>query len=88
MSGPPFHTALPCWLELLEEVAGGAGDVDATGDVTLAIFDALDDAGGLGALGTVGALVGIHDLFPVAGFGNLRHDALISLVMCGAGRMM
>ena len=60
-------------LELFEEVAGRAGDVDAAGDAALAILDALDDAGGLGALGTICAFLCIHDLFAVAGFGNLRH---------------
>jgi hypothetical protein len=43
-------------LELLEEVAGRAGDVDAAGDAALAILDALDDARGLFALGAGGAL--------------------------------
>ena len=61
------------YLELLEEVASRAGDVDSAGDAALAVLDALDDAGGLGALGTIGALLCIHDLFAVAGFGNLRH---------------
>ena len=62
-------------LELFEEVASRAGDIDSAGGSALAILDTLDDAGGLGALGTIGALVGIHDLLTVAGLGNLRHDA-------------
>jgi hypothetical protein len=60
-------------LELFEELAGGAGDVDAARDAALTILDALYDAGGFGALGTVGALAGIHCFFAVAGLGYLRH---------------
>src|SRR5665213_847359 len=60
-------------LQLLEKIARGARNVDAAGDVALAVLDALHDAGGLGALGTIGALLGIHDLLAVAGLGNLRH---------------
>jgi hypothetical protein len=60
-------------LELLEELAGRAGDVDSAGDAALAVLDALDDAGGLGALGASSARLCIHDLFAVAGLGNLRH---------------
>ena len=63
-------------LELFEELAGGAGDVDAAGDTALTVLDALDDAGGLGALRAIGALVSIHDLLTVAGLGNLRHLSL------------
>jgi len=62
-------------LEFFEEVADGAGDVDAAGDATLTILDALDDAGGLRAFGAVGTSGGVHDLFTVAGFGNLCHGA-------------
>src|ERR1700679_1101608 len=60
-------------LELFEELADRAGDVDSAGDAALAVLDALDDAGGLGALGTIGALLCIHDLLAVAGLGNLCH---------------
>lgn len=60
-------------LELLEEIACRAGDVDSTGNVTLAILNALDDASGLGALRACCALLCIHDLCAVASFGNLRH---------------
>ncbi len=63
-----------CGLELFEEVAGRAGDVDSAGGSALAVLDPLDDAGGFGALRTVGALVGIHDLCAVTGFGNLSHN--------------
>ena len=60
-------------LELLEEIAADAGDVNSTWDVALAVFDALYDACGLGALGACSALLCIHDLGAVAGLGNLRH---------------
>jgi hypothetical protein len=60
-------------LELFEEFAGRAGDVDSAGDAALAVLDALYDACGLGALGTIGALLGVHDLLAVTGFGDLCH---------------
>ena len=41
-------------LELFEKLACRAGDVDSAGDAALAVFDALHDAGGFAALGTVG----------------------------------
>ena len=67
-------------LELFEELAGRAGDVDSAGGSAFAVLDALYDASGLGALGAIGALVSIHDLLTVAGLGNLRHDDLFSLL--------
>jgi hypothetical protein len=73
-----FYDAVGAWrLELLEEVAGRAGDINAAGDIALAVLDALYDAGGLGALGAVGALLGIHDLLAVTGFGDLCHCCLL-----------
>jgi hypothetical protein len=60
-------------LELLVELAGGAGNKNSTGDAALAIFDALDDACGLAALGTVGALGGVHHLLAICSFGDLGH---------------
>ncbi len=62
-------------LEFFEEVAGRAGDIDSAGDAALTILDPLDDASGFGAFGAVGAPAGVHDLFTVAGLGNLRHGA-------------
>ena len=67
-------------LELFEEVACRAGDINSARRTTLTILDALDDAGGFGTLWAIGALVGIHDLLTVAGLGNLRHNALFSLM--------
>jgi hypothetical protein len=64
------------FLELLEELASRAGDVNSARNPALAVLDALHDAGGFGALRTIGALVGVHDLFTVAGLGNLRHNSL------------
>ena len=60
-------------LELFEEVASRAGNVDSAGNAALTVLDALDDAGGLGALGAIGALLSIHDLLTVTSLGNSRH---------------
>ena len=62
-------------LELFEEIARRAGDIHSARSTALTVLDTLDDAGGFGALGTIRALVGIHDLLTVAGLGNLRHNA-------------
>ena len=62
-------------LELFEELARRAGDIDSARDAALTILHTLDDAGGFGALRTVRALVSIHYLLAVAGLGNLRHNA-------------
>src|ERR1700751_3373924 len=63
------------YLEFFEEVARRAGDIHSARSTALAVLDTLDDAGGFGALGTIRALVGIHDLLTVAGLGNFRHNA-------------
>jgi hypothetical protein len=62
-------------LELFEEIAGRAGDVNSARNAALTILDALDDAGGFGALRAIRALIGIHDLLAVACLGNLCHNA-------------
>jgi hypothetical protein len=62
-------------LEFFEEIARRTGDIDSAGSAALTVLDTLDDAGGFGALRTIGALVGVHDLLTVAGLGNLRHNA-------------
>ena len=62
-------------LELLEEIAGRAGDVDSAGNATLAVLDALDDARGFGALGAICGLGGVHDLLAVACLCNLGHGS-------------
>ena len=64
-------------LQLLEELAGRAGDVDSARDAAFAVFYALDDARGLAALGAIGALGGVHDLLAVCGFCDLRHFLLL-----------
>jgi hypothetical protein len=58
-------------LQLLEEFARGARDINPARDVAFAIFNAFDDACGLAALGTIRALGGIHDLFAVGCFCDL-----------------
>ena len=62
-------------LEFLEEIARRTGDVHSARSTTLTVLDAFDDASRFGALRTIGALVGIHDLLTVAGLGNLCHNA-------------
>jgi hypothetical protein len=62
-------------LEFFEEIAGRTGDIHSARNSALTILHAFDDTGWFGALRTIRALVGIHDLFTVAGLGNLRHNA-------------
>ena len=73
-------------LEFFEEIARRAGDIHSARSTALAVLDTLDDAGGFGALGTIRALVGIHDLLPVAGLGNLRHTAWSPWYECCGSR--
>ena len=75
-------------LELFEEVASRAGNVDSAGNTALAVLDALDDAGGLGALGTIGALLGVHDLLAVTGFGDLCHCVVLPAAKVWLARFM
>src|SRR6185312_3864742 len=60
-------------LELLVELARRAGDENPAGDVALAVFDTLYDAGGLAAFGAVGALGCVHYFLAVCGLSNLGH---------------
>ena len=60
-------------LKLLVEVARRAGDENPAGDVALAVFHTLYDAGGLAALGAVGALGRVHYFLTVCSFSNLGH---------------
>jgi hypothetical protein len=73
-------------LELFEEIARRAGDIHSARSTALTILDTLDDAGGFGALGTIRALVGVHDLLTVAGLGNLRHNACSPWYECCGSR--
>ena len=73
-------------LELFEEIARRAGDIHSARSTALTVLDTLDDAGGFGALGTIRALVGIHDLLTVAGLGNLRHNACSPWYKCCGSR--
>jgi hypothetical protein len=74
------------YLELLEEIARGAGDIHSARSTALTVLDTLYDAGGFGALGTIRALVGIHDLLTVAGLGNFRHNARSPWYECFGSR--
>ena len=60
-------------LQLLEELASGAGDKHASRNVAFAILDTLDDAGRLRTLRTAGALGSVHHLFAITCFCDLSH---------------
>jgi len=77
-----MHITLKIGLELFEEFACGARDINSSWDAAFAVFHTLDDTGGFGALRTIRALVGVHDLLAVAGFGNLRHNACSPWCKC------
>ena len=74
------------YLEFFKEIARRARDIHSAWSTALAVLDALDDAGRFGALGTIRALVGIHDLLTVAGLGNLRHNACSPWYECCGSR--
>ena len=63
------------YLEFFKEITPRAGDIHSARSTAFTVLDALDDACGFGTLGTIRALVGIHDLLTVAGLGYLRHNA-------------
>jgi hypothetical protein len=60
-------------LKLLVEFAGRARDKNPAGDAAFAVFDALRDASGFAALGTVSALSSVHNFLAICGLGNLGH---------------
>jgi hypothetical protein len=62
-------------LKFFEEFACRAGDINSAWNAAFTVLNTLDDTGWFGALRTIRALVGIHDLLAVAGLGNLRHNA-------------
>src|SRR4030088_3660478 len=74
------------YLEFFEEIARRAGDIHSAGSTALTVLDTLDNAGRFGALGTIRALVGIHDLLTVAGLGNFRHNACSPWYECCGSR--
>ena len=84
--GPLSYVSKSDYLELLEEVARRAGDIHSARSTALTVLDTLDDAGGFGALRTIRALVGIHDLLTVAGLGNFRHNACSPWYECCGSR--
>jgi hypothetical protein len=63
----------PSLLELLEELATGAGDVDAAGNAAFAVFGALHDASRLAALRAVRRLGRVHLFFAISCFCDLCH---------------
>ena len=86
IAGPLLTSTSNLLLKLFEELARRAGDVHSTRNSALTVLDTLDDAGRFGALRTIRALVGIHDLFTVAGLGNLRHNACSPWYKCFGSR--
>ena len=74
------------YLEFFEEIASRAGDIYPARSSPLTIFNTLYDTGRFGALRTIRALVGIHDLLTVAGLGNLRHNARSPWYECCGSR--
>src|ERR1700761_986852 len=75
---PGFSLRIEICSKLFVEVAGGAGDVYAAGDAALAVLDPLHDAGGLAALGTIGALGRVHYLLAVCCLGDFSHGNSVS----------
>jgi hypothetical protein len=61
-------------LKLLEELTCRARDIHSARRTAFTVLDAFHNAGWLGALRAVCALVCIHDLLSVAGLGNLCHN--------------
>jgi hypothetical protein len=60
-------------LQFLEELAARARNEDPSTHIAFTVFNALYDAGGLAALGTIGALGGIHHFLAISGLGYLGH---------------
>jgi hypothetical protein len=84
--GPLSYASSSDYLEFFEEIARRAGDIHSARSTALAVLDSLDNAGGFGALRTIRALVGIHDLLAVAGLGNFRHNACSPWYECCGSR--
>src|SRR5258708_25405161 len=64
---------LAAFLELLVKLASGTRDIDAAGDVALAVFHAFYDPRGFAALGTVGAFGSVHYLVAACCLGDFCH---------------
>ena len=60
-------------LELFVEIAHRARDIDSARNAAFTVLDALDDARGFLALGTVRRLRRVHHLLAIASFGNFGH---------------
>jgi hypothetical protein len=82
----PCHVLSNSTLEFFKEIACRAGDIHSARSTALTVLDTLDDAGGFGALRTIRALVGVHDLLTVAGLGYLRHNACSPWYECCGSR--
>src|SRR5262249_39944956 len=55
-----------------------AGNINPSRDTALAVLGPLHDACILAALGAGGGFAGVHDLFPVSCFCDLRHTFLLT----------
>jgi hypothetical protein len=78
------------FLQLLEELAAWAGNVYPARDAAFAVFHALDDAGGLAALGAIRALGCVHDLLAVGCFCDLGaycHGGCLLMIRMDAQRV-
>ena len=75
-----LHRAFVCGdrLKPFEKVTRRARDVHAARRSALPVFDTLDNARRLAALGAVGTLGGVHRFLAITRLGNLRHDVFLS----------
>src|SRR6185437_13714542 len=64
-------------LQLLVEIACGAGDIHSTRRTAFPVLHALYNARRLRALRTIRALGGIHLFLAIPGFGNLGHTSIL-----------
>src|SRR6516162_5808643 len=65
-------------LQLLVEITRRTGNVNPARNVALTVFYPLYDTRRLATLRAIGALAGVHDLFAVSCFCDLRHCSLLN----------
>jgi hypothetical protein len=68
-------------LEFFVELAGGTGNEDSARDAALTVLHPFYDTRGFSALGAIGALGCVHDLFTICCLRNLCRHLLISLTL-------
>lgn len=70
----PGRVSAGCWnLELLEELASRAGDINATRDAAFTVLGAFHDPGRFAALGAIRGLGRVHLFLTVSCFCDLCH---------------